>query len=184
MKGSTLKEYKLLKSFINSEFFFQNNKYVNNYVSKQYFLQKNLLTVLDPVVHLKEIKQLIRFLQLLKKNDFPSLQIVVKNPQFDFLVYDFIKKNFNGNVRIENFLNSDLKKDVSYSRFVLLLDCFLNKESDFFHKLNNSGFSLIYKVNSQLEKSFFQNYKIHSNIDSVKKLIFLLIIIKQILKSK
>jgi len=181
MSNQNLKS-NLLKSFINSEFFVQQKKYKNVEFNKQtsnlYFYKKESLTILDPFIQLKFIKQFLRLLQLTKKSNLPFLYILVKNLQFNFLVYEFTKHNKNL-FPIDVELDSDLLKDTNISKLVLLLNCFFYEKSITFSK-SNINYNLLVKVNSLNEFLYSNHYKILNDIETLKKLIFLLAIIKKI----
>ena len=92
MNNSHLK-FALLKSFINSEFFVQQKNFKNLEFNKQtlntYLFKKQSLAVLNPFIQFKIVKQFLRLLQLTKKSNLPFLYILVKNSQFNFLIYEF-----------------------------------------------------------------------------------------------
>ena len=151
----------LLKSFINSEFFVQQKKYKNIEFNKQtsnlYLYKKESLTTLDPFIQLKFIKQFLRLLQLTKKSNLPFLYILVKNLQFNFLIYEFTKHNKNL-FPIDVELDSDLLKDTNISKLVLLLNCFFYEKSITFSK-SNINYNLLVKVNSLNEFLYSNHYK-------------------------
>jgi hypothetical protein len=172
----------LLKSFINSEFFIQQKKLknleLNKHTSNLYFYKKQSLITLNPFIQFKLIKQFLRLLQLTKKSTFPFLYILVKNSQFNFLIYEFTKQNKNL-FPIDVELDSDLLKDTQISKLILLLNCFFQEKSTIFSK-SNINYNLLYKINSINESLYLNNYKMINDIDTIKKLIFILAIIKKI----
>lgn len=179
---NTTKNYRFLKTFINSEFFIQKDKVCLTSPTNHYQLKQNSLVILDPILHLKELKQFIRLLQFLKFTPDSKLHLVVKNSQYDFLIQEFLKRNNSLGFQIENSIDTDLKKVANYSRLSVLIDCFLHTDSNFFIKSNLSIYNLIYKINSNVENNVFENYKLYGKVDSIKKLFFILIVIKQIYK--
>jgi hypothetical protein len=179
------KDFKLLKSFIHSEFFFQqkilNKKYSNRNVKKIYFLQKSSLSILNPSLGLKSIKQLIRLFQFFKTCKVPQLQIIVNNKPFDFLLYFFLKKNKLKPSFIKTYLDKELIKDSSNSKIVVAINSLLNFRSDLYYKADER-FNILYKINASNENKGLFNYKSHNDIDSFKKLIYILIILKHSLR--
>lgn len=181
MRYHTL-EFKLLKSFINSEFCFQQKKIKHLEFYKQsintYVYKKDALTILDPFIHFKTIKQFIRLLQFIKKTNYPLLYILVKNTQINFLIYEFIKQNYYSLFPVDVVLDSDLLTDIAISKVVLLLNCFFFEQSELFSK-SNKNYNLIFKINSLNESLYYNQYKILNDVENIKKLIFLLVLIKK-----
>ena len=181
MNNSHLK-FALLKSFINSEFFVQQKNFKNLEFNKQtlntYLFKKQSLAVLNPFIQFKIVKQFLRLLQLTKKSNLPFLYILVKNSQFNFLIYEFTKHNKNL-FPIDVELDSDLLKDTDISKLVLLLNCFFYEKSIIFSK-SNKNYNLVFKINSLNEFLDINHYKMLNDIEKIKKLIFILVIIKKI----
>jgi hypothetical protein len=180
------KDFKLLKSFVHSEFFFQQKflkkKYSNKNLKKVYFLQKDSLSIINPSSSIKSIKQLIRLFQFFKVSKKPELQLIINNRPYDFLLYFFLKKHNLKIPSIKTYLDSDLVKDSKNSKIVLALNCLLNTRSDIFYK-SDKIFNILYKINACDENKFFPNYKLHNDVDSFKKFIYILILLKHSLKA-
>lgn len=181
MNNKNLKS-NLLKSFIHSEFFIQQKKFKNFELNKEashlYTYKNQSLVTLNPFIQFKLVKQLIRLLQLTKKSNLPFLYILVKNSQFNFLIYEFTKQNRNL-FPVDVELDSDLLKDTNISKLILLLNCFFYEKSTVFSK-SNKNYNLLVKVNSLNELLYSNHYKILNDIETLKKLIFILAIIKKI----
>ena len=172
----------LLKSFIHSEFFVQQKKFKNLELNKQtsqlYTFKNQSLVTLNPFIQFKLVKQFLRLLQLTKKSNFPFLYVLVKNSQFNFLISEFTKQNKNL-FPIDVEMDSDLLKDTNISKLILLLNCFFYEKSIVFTK-SNKNYNLLVKVNSLNEFLYLNHYKILNDIETLKKLIFILAIIKKI----
>jgi hypothetical protein len=181
MNNQNLKS-NLLKSFIHSEFFIQQKKFRNleldNQTSQLYTFKNQSLVTLNPFIQFKLVKQFLRLLQITKKSNLPFLYILVKNSQFNFLIYEFTKQNKHL-FPIDVELDSDLLKDTNISKLILLLNCFFYEKSTVFTK-SNKNYNLLVKVNSLNEFLYPNHYKILNDIETHKKLIFILTIIKKI----
>lgn len=178
------KDFKLLKSFVQSEFFFQQKKfdkrYHFNFLKKKYSFRKEALVINDPISNLKHIKQFVRLIQFVNVSTRPALFMLLNNEQyFDLLVY-FWETKLNNSACFYAALNDTLSRDLNFSKMVITLNCFLNFQSDFFYKSANN-YNILYKINPVKEFSSFQNFKLNSDVDSLKKFIYLLVVLKQAL---
>jgi len=179
----------LYNSLINSDFLllsdFKHKKI--NLITKQVKLKEHSLSVLDSFSLLKSVKQMIKVLENLKKNPKGATIYIVltSNSQFYFLLKSFFDKNKTNNlqIKIENSFNfktdSVLKKDYSIN-MILNLDNFSKTSANFllFKRLFSKNILFLFKINSQIEINSLGSYKIYNNILNLRKIIFLIVLLK------
>ena len=174
-----------LKKLIDSDFLILNNFSIaeSRYLKESVTAgpKKKTFVLLDPFETLKSIKQLIRILQLFKKQINPLIHIESDNPQFLEILEGFINNKNN------NLLPIRLKKNVfdkmfqrKASNFALLLSQKFSPKvtNRMLEDLSFNGAFVTTKINSKLEKN--GTYKIFNDLNTFKKLIFLLILINRI----
>lgn len=170
-------------SLINSDFLLLEKK---NIIKRNRFLKSNLkllnnkknsFSVLNYFELIKTLKQFIRILQFFKNTKDPLLLLDFNNKQFLKVANLFFKKH--------NFiLPVELKKKASLfkrkSPFILFLDkVFLNKKNTL-KKLVHSNIFIIIQINSFVNSLNSSSYKIFNSFNTLKKLVFLMVLIKKI----
>jgi hypothetical protein len=145
-------------------------------------IKENNAVSLDILVLIKCLKQIIRFLQFIKKKKLKLLHICISNVQYLNFLNLYFKK-----VAIQNILS--IKGDLrsvnarkNFSQFVLLLDeaPLLNNEK-FLKKIMEDKIYLAYKINSKTEFYHGGTYKMYNNFSDFKKIVFLLVLLREIL---
>ena len=182
------KNLKFFYSLINSDFLIL-EKF--NYKKNSRFLKSNLkllnskkefFSLLNYFELIKTLKQFIRILQFFKNTKVPTLFLDFKNKQFLKITDLYIKKN-KTILPVEFKNNIFFKKNVS--SFILFLDStsFINNKNTL-KKLIYSNIFIISKINSLVETDNSSFYKIFNNFDTLKKLIFLMILFKKFYNNK
>jgi hypothetical protein len=158
----------------NSRFFKSNLKLFNN--------KKEFFSLLNYFELIKTLKQFIRILQFFKNTKVPTLFLDFKNKQFLKITDLYIKKN-KTILPVEFKNNIFFKKNLS--SFILFLDStsFINNKNTL-KKLIYSNIFIISKINSFVETDNSSFYKIFNNFDTLKKLIFLMILFKKFYNNK
>jgi hypothetical protein len=176
-----------LKSLIESDFLFLEQKArpqlkVLNSFSK---INKNSgWTFIDPVETTKTLKQLVRTLRFLKSQDSNFLHCLVENKQYLAIIQTFLQSvSLATPVSVKETLPT---KNLSQStlQVLILLNFSLNNKETFLKRLFDKNIFLINKINSKIEKNNWGTYKIYNDLTDVKKIIFLLVIISNILEKK
>jgi|LauGreSuBDMM15SN_2_FD.fasta_scaffold37019_4 hypothetical protein len=176
-----------LKSLIESDFLFLEQKArpqlkVLNSFSK---INKNSgWTFIDPVETTKNLKQLIRTLRFLKNQDSNFLHCLVENKQYLDIIQTFLQSvSLATPVSVKDTLPT---KNLSQNtlQVLILLNFSLNNKETFLKRLFDKNIFLINKINSKIEKNNWGTYKIYNDLTDVKKIIFLLVIISNILEKK
>jgi hypothetical protein len=176
-----------LKSLIESDFLFLEQKArpqlkVLNSFSK---INKNSgWTFIDPVETTKNLKQLIRTLRFLKNQDSNFLHCLVENKQYLDIIQTFLQSvSLATPVSVKDTLPT---KNLSQNtlQVLILLNFSLNNKETFLKRLFDKNIFLINKINAKIEKNNWGTYKIYNDLTDVKKIIFLLVIISNILEKK
>ena len=133
------------------------------------------------------LKQLIFILNYVKQHKTSTVQIVLSNKQHFYLVSEYFKKN-----PLKSSTSLVFKTGLSYGQqsntpglvFTIILDSLniFNKESILKSLMLNSNF-LIQKVNSILEKQNKGTYKIFNELNDIKKILYLSILIEKVLSN-
>lgn len=142
----------------------------------------NNTTSLDIVELIKGLKQTIRLLQFIKSNELNSLQICVSNKQHLNILNSYFKQfSFNNTVKFSSNLVrfNNTKEDVS--QLLLLLEDSLGNNKKVFRRLFEDKIFLINKINSKVEVNNWSTYKIYNDFSDLKKLIFLIVLLRQTL---
>lgn len=164
----------LIEAILKTDFLFLENKKIKN--SKAINITSaNHLNLLDVIELNSRLKQFIRVLQFVKKQN-NSINILVDIKQHLKILKIFISKNRNffvNSIKINDNIVKNLEK-VDY----LSLYLFLNKKNNF-----KDAF-FIQEINSYFEKNNKGTYKILSNFNSFKKFIFFLALFQNVLKEK
>lgn len=126
----------------------------------------------------KELKQFIRLLQFLVDTKFP-LYIIVNNKNTVNFINSFFEKF---STKIEIIVQTSITKKSKNSGLLLILEESTSiKNEVLLKKLFRNNFFLVNKMNSKIEKEFLGFYKIFNEINDIKKLVFLLTLIRNIL---
>lgn len=180
----------LYNSLLKSDFLILSdvNKKTNNLITKNIKLKNSNIITLDSLSILKSIKQMVKTIELLKKNSKKVIIYIIlsSNYQFYFLLKSFFNKNFvkNIDIKVENSLN--FKTDHNTASMILNLDTFSNKSEHFllFKHLLSKKIYLLFKINSNVEFNFLNSYKIYNDILNFKKILFLIVLLQYIIKKK
>lgn len=172
-----------LKSIINSNFLLLDRGGFPRVRSTQ-ILSKNKFSsnlILDPVETFKTVKQFIRSVQFLQKQNSSLLHILVENKQHLELIETFLK---DSNIKIPILVKENLPTSSTSSETVqllLLLNFALKNKETLLKRLFDKNIFLVNKINSCLEKNNWGTYKIYNDLSDFKKIVFLLVIIHQVL---
>lgn len=187
MKNNSLffqkkKSLNFFYSLINSDFLILEKK---NKLKKNRFLKSNLkllnnkknsFSLLNYFELLKTLKQFVRILQFFKNTKNPLLLMDFNNKQFLKISDLFFQKH--------NFiLPIEFKKNASFSSqkspFVLFLDKnFLNNKNTL-KNLVYANIFIIIQINSFVTNLNSSSYKIFNSFNTIKKLVFLLVLLKK-----
>jgi len=188
MKSKTffLKKQKNLNFFyslINSDFLILEknyNKKENRYLKSNLKLlnkKKNLFSLLNYFELIKMLKQFIRILQFFKNSKNPLFFLDSNNKQFSKIITFFTEK-------YDFILPIQLKKNSLFenkaSAFILSVDKNVLDYKNNLKKLVYSNIFIIIQINSFLKNLNNGSYKIFNTFDTLKKLIFLLVLVKKI----
>ena len=188
MKSKTffLKKQKNLKFFyslINSDFLILEknyNKKENRYLKSNLKLlnkKKNLFSLLNYFELIKMLKQFIRILQFFKNSKNPLFFLDSNNKQFSKIITFFTEK-------YDFILPIQLKKNSLFenkaSAFILSIDKNVLDYKNNIKKLMYSNIFIIIQINSFLKNLNNGSYKIFNTFDTLKKLLFLLVLVKKI----
>ena len=172
-----------MKNLIDSDFLLtdQSLRKSSRYVKStfQLPLENKMPFVLDPIELIKSLKQFARLLQFLKKQKHPFLHILVKNKQYIHFLDFFLKKSSDSlpTAITSKFFDAKLQ---NMSQMLLLLDQSLYSDPKLFKRVVYSNIFLINKINSKLEQNNFGTYKIYNDLSNLKKLTFLVALLRQI----
>jgi len=173
----------LLNSLIESDFLFLKNYHFLknlNSLTVLHLNNKNFVSVLNPLETLKTLKQYIRLIQFFKKQ---------KNSIFNFFVQNRAQKSIINNFIVLNklilkfktsFKFLVLKGNTTNSQLLLSVHQPLSKNLNLYKTLINENIFLIQEINSNQDKKKLGLYKIYNNLSDYKKLIFLMVIIRQV----
>ena len=177
------KNFKFFYSLINSDFLILEknyNKKENRYLKSNLKLlnkKKNLFSLLNYFELIKMLKQFIRILQFFKNSKNPIFFFDFNNKQFSKVLTFFTEKH-DFILPIKFKKNSLCEKKAS--AFVLSIDKNVVDYKNNIKKLMYSNIFIIVQINSFLKNLNNSSYKIFNNFDTLKKLIFLLVLVKKI----
>jgi hypothetical protein len=131
---------------------------------------------------IKSLKQTLRLVQFVNSKNENQILVCSSNKQslklLNFELESFEKK---GKVNIKSGLTKTvLLKNISQVLF-LLEDPLLNKKR-IFKKLFEDKIYLVNKINLKVEQNNWGAYKVNNDLNSFKKLIFLVVLLRQALK--
>jgi len=126
----------------------------------------------------KELKQFIRLLQFLADTKSP-LYIIVDNKH----TVNFVSKFFeNFSTKAEVIVQTSVMKKNGKSGLLLILEeSALSKNEFLFKSLFRNNIFLVGKMNCKQEKEFLGFYKIFNEVNDIKKLVFILTLIRNVL---
>lgn len=175
-----IKQNKLLSSILTSDILYYTNnnskKKTSNFYSNKIRVQnKSEYILLNVIFFLQNLKQMIRLLQYNLKYYKNFLQIVTSNNLYNQMI-EYVSKTYsdtnsklNARSKFNNKLNSKMlifiQNDSRQN-----LDYLIRKA--FFNNINS-----ILLINSYFNKNIFGNYKVFTDVNNYKKLLFILMII-------
>lgn len=174
----------LLNSLINTDFFFLKNNYFLKNLNLFNLLKlhkKTYLHILNPLDLIINLKQYTRILQFFNKQKNSMLKFFVQEIHQEAIINNFLLLN-NLNINFKIFfkflvLKNENKKT---SQFLLFLKEYLSTEKCFSQKILNKNVYLVQEVNTTTIQNNLGTYKIFNKISDYKKLILLLVFIRQV----
>ena len=179
----------ILELLLQFDFFFFESK--NNFNDKRLIIKKTKITefnknktfiTINPLEFLKSLKRVIRVFQFLKSNKSVKIVFDFKNEYSLKLLKHLFEKNtpqLNDLLELETHLKIDLLDNTSKAYFFfnsLLKDsCYIN-----LIRTNKYLISEFSNKNNFLKE--FGNYKMFANFNDSKKMIFLILLLKNIYK--
>lgn len=145
------------------------------------FKEQDLYAHLNLLSLNKNLKQLLRALQYLKKKKSATLTIYCQDLYFSELLTKILKRSkFCRKIFIRKSLKN-IKTPRSKRNLLLLLDTEFTDLSCL-KQFYQHNFFLINKINTKNELRNFGSYKIFNDVKELKKVIFLIILIRKILE--
>jgi hypothetical protein len=136
--------------------------------------------VLNLVEQFKSFKQFFRLLQFLQKSkQKKSLNIVIPSEENAILLQQMLKLRFQTQI-ITSFAKQ--QKSNNPLKMLLLLDYPTLRPMHVLNNITRNKFNLVQTINSFFELNSSGYYKIHNNLSNLKRLIFIGVLLKQILK--
>jgi len=170
-------DLKLYRSLITSEFFLDihNKSNIGSGRSK--------LMLIDIVNQLKGLKQFIRLVRLYKKRIIKEIVILVNNKFLYYFILNYLKKVYLHRViKVYPYVSNKLGVLKSNTSRMVIQIGSVRKKFSFLKKLFSLNFLLIQTFSRQrLSKS---SYHVPTNIVELKKLLFILILLTNILRNK
>jgi len=179
-----------IKTLINSNLLFINE--FNKTSKKKSSLNLNSnLKYLDPLEFIKNVKQFTRLLQFIQNQRNSTLYLDSENVLLKetLELFKFDRKEQNSIHFIDDFLKSSKsisdkfcsKKRKSYLFLYINQNSFT---SNYFKMLFTKGFYLAHSINSTFTKNNIGYYKLHSDINEIKTIFFLILVLKKNLLQK
>jgi len=145
------------------------------------FKEQDLYAHLNLLSLNKNLKQLLRALQYLKKNKSATLTIYCQDLYFnEFLIKMLRTTKFYRKIFIRKSLKN-IKTPRSRRNLLVLLDAEFTNLSCL-KQFYQHNFFLINKINTKNELRNFGSYKIFNEVKELKKVIFLIILIRKVLE--
>ena len=136
--------------------------------------------ILNLVEQFKTFKQFFRLLQFLKNNkQRKSLNIVIPFEENVLLLQQILKLRFQIQI-IPSFAKQQNRSDPL--KVLLLLDYPSLTSTHIFNCITRKKFNLVQTINSFFEPTSLGCYKIFNNFNNIKRLIFIGVLLKHILK--
>ena len=176
----SIKQTKLLGSVLTSDilYFTGNNTRNKNsifYSNKIALNNKAYYTLLNVIVFLQSIKQLIRLLQYNLKHYSNFIQLITSSNLYNQII-EYISKSY-GTAEDKITARSNLNNKLN-SKLALYIDNdTAHNLSHLVYKTFTNNINSIVLINSQFNKNGLGNYKIFTNINNYKKLLFIIMII-------
>lgn len=142
----------------------------------------NKTVSLDLQELVKNLKQTIRLLQYVGSKEKNQIFICSSQKQYlDLLNIELGDFQRKGKVHVQGRLTKvDLISDSS--QLLLFLEEPLGNKARTFGKLLEDRIYLVNKINSKIESQNWGTYKIYNDLQDFKKLIFLIVILRQVLE--
>lgn len=177
---NTIKQQKLLSSILSSDLIYftqdQTSKSNANFFSNEIKVNKNVnYNILNINLFIQSLKQLVRLLQYHSQHYKNYLQIISSNTLYNDIINQISKKYEIQNEKIivrnkvDNKLNS---KALIFINFDVVKDMHELLLRTFKGKINS-----IVLINSYFNKNIFGDYKILTDVNNYKKLLFLITVI-------
>lgn len=181
------KNTSLLNDIIASDFLINtlNNKNYSKYNNTFIKLESYNFFILDLLEVNKTLKQFIRLLQNLNKNENNTLYLLFENNYYTILINKLIslENKLKNNIKFYNSTHYLPHLSQNYSDLLMLFgQPYTISNNQIIKRFFNNKIFLINKINANFENFNFNNYKIVTNLDDIKKILFIYIIIKKILK--
>lgn len=141
--------------------------------------KKSFLHILNPLNLIITLKQFFRVLQFLKKQKKIMANFFVEGEHQKLIIDNFIFKN-KLSLKFQIFFKFLVLKKKNLTPFLILLKNYPNNNLLFSKKLQTNHFFLIQEINSNQKQKNIGSYKIFNNLADYKKLIFILIFVRQI----
>lgn len=142
--------------------------------------EKKNIYLLNLFGQFKNFKQFFRLLQFLKKsNQKKGLNILIPSEDHVLLLQKMLKLRFQTRV-----ISSFAKQQKCYQplKMLLLLDYPSTRAQHVFNCVTRNKLNLVQSINSQFEVNSLGYYKICNNFLNIKRLVFIGILLKQMLK--
>lgn len=175
----------LLNSLLNTDYFFLKN----NYFLKNFNLfnllklhKKSYLYLLNPLDIVTNLKQFLRLVQFFNKRKLVKLNFFVQEIHQENIIKSFIYINkIHINIKIF-FKFLVLKKEKKSTQFLIFLKEYFYKQQRLSQDLLKKKIYLVQEINANTSLNNLGSYKMFNSILDYKKLILLLVFIKQVWK--
>ena len=172
----------LLKSIIETDFALLTGNLKSNSRSLKLGVKlkkDDMLRVLDIFELIKNIKQFIRIVQFLKRQNSKNMYVCSSNKQILGILSKYLEENDTKDfIRIQNNF-AKIKGKLDSVQSLLILEEPLNSHHNVFKKLFEKNILIVNKINSISEQNNYGTYKMYNEIFDFKKLVFLIVLIKQ-----
>lgn len=172
----------LLKSIIETDFALLTGNLKQNSRSLKLGVKlkkDNTLQVLDVFELVKSLKQFVRIIQFLKRQNHKNMYVCSSNKQIVGILNKYLEENDNEDfIKIQNNF-AKIKGKSDFIQSLLVLQEPLNSHHNVFKKLFEKNILIVNKINSISERNSYGTYKMYNEIIDFKKLIFLIVLIKQ-----
>lgn len=172
----------LFKNLLETEFLILSSRVDNNAPKFNSGVGVNRLDckaalALDVFELVKSLKQLVRLLQFLVKQEIKRLSLCIPN-RYILSFFELHRKErfLNDLVQLEND-SSRIKKHCGGVHLLILVEEFLKSNIAAFQKFLEKDIFLINKINSFLESSHGGTYKVYNEVSGFKKLGFFMALI-------
>ena len=172
----------LLNSLINIDFLLLKKHYFlkNPNILNLLKLHKNLFFhVLNPLNLMINLKQFFRILQFLNQKQKAMFNFFVEGEHQKLIIDNFILK-IQLNFKFKIFFKFLVFKKKNLTPFLILLKEYADNKLAFSKKLQTNHFFLIQEINSKQKQKNIGSYKIFNSLTDYKKLIFILVFVRQI----